>query len=520
MATPEDDARHPTGLGEDIDDDADRAHTQGLTQLLRRSIGGLGTFARRLLLGIALLVVALIAIRAYLSTQGPPLRPWQTIVPEEADAGALAKMDWRAYMHAETAMFDQVHRKLRSKLEPADNTPLNRYYDESLTSPLRFDRDWNRSFVMEPKGKPRGVAVMLHGLTDSPYSMRSLAQLYRGHGYVVLVPRLPGHGTVPAALTREGRAEWNAVVDMAMREARRRAGTDLPIHLVGYSNGAALALLHELRWIERGQRSDVDRIVLLSPMVEVNRFARYAGLAGVPAFFSRYAKSAWLDLIPEYNPFKYNSFPVRAARESYLVTADLQRSLETVRRQNRIVQLPPILAFQSVVDDTVSARAVMQRLFDALPENGSELVLFDVNRSRVLAPMLRPAATNWPRQLLQQPRNYALTVLGVTSQDDAAVLARSRAAHAPAITAQPIGMEYPAEVYSLSHVALPFADDDPLYGMHPSGQGGLRLGAVAVRGERNTLLVSQDALSRLGSNPFHAWMLARIGATLDADDPD
>ncbi|MDR0184201.1 alpha/beta hydrolase [Lysobacter arvi] len=515
MALPEDENRvHP---GADENDD-EPAHAQGLTHLIRRSIGGLGTFARRLLLGVLLLAVALVGIRAYLSTQGPPLRPWQTLVPGEADADAIANMGWADYVKAEAAMFDDVHRRLRAKLEPADRTPLNRYHDESLASPLRFERDWNRSFVLEPEGEPRGVAVMLHGLTDSPYSMRSLAQLYAAHGYVALVPRLPGHGTVPAGLTREGRKEWNAVVDLAMREAQRRAGPDRPIHLVGYSNGAALALLHQLRRIERDQPSDVERIVLLSPMIEVNRFARYAGLAGVPAFFTRYAKSAWLDLLPEYNPFKYNSFPVRAARESYLVTADLQRALEAVSRQQRMDRLPPVLAFQSVVDDTVSARAVMQRLFDALPDNGSELELFDVNRSRVLAPMLRPAATQWTNEILQRPRDYTLTVLGVASQDDASVLARSRAAHAGAIAAQPIGLAYPAEVYSLSHVALPFADDDPLYGLHPKGTGGLRLGAVAVRGERNGLLVSQDALSRLGSNPFHAYMLSRIAGTIEPDD--
>ena len=91
-------------------------------------------------------------------------------------------------------------------------------------------------------GAASGVVVLVHGLTDSPYSMRSLAELYRQHGFIAIVPRMPGHGTVPAGLTREGRKEWKAAVEMAMAEARRRAGGRLPVHLVGYSNGGALAI--------------------------------------------------------------------------------------------------------------------------------------------------------------------------------------------------------------------------------------------------------------------------------------
>ena len=209
-----------------------------------------------------------------------------------------------------------------------------------------------------------------------------LPSCIEAQGFVAIVPRMPGHGTVPAGLTREGRKEWEATVEMAMSEARRRAGGRLPVHLVGYSNGGALALLHVMRRLGNGERSDVQRIVLLSPMIEVNAFARYAGLAGVPAYFGRYAKSAWLDVLPEYNPFKYNSFPVRAARESYLVTSDLQEAMDAVVERGAMGQVPPILAFQSVVDDTVTAQAVMTRLFDRLPANGSELVLFDVHRGR------------------------------------------------------------------------------------------------------------------------------------------
>lgn len=482
---------------------------------LRHWIGGIGTLTRRIVWAVVLLLLALLCVRAYLSTQGTPLRPWQTLVPDEESADAIARGDWREYVKAENAMFDDLHRRMQMKLEPGDRTPLNRYYDASFTAPARYGRDWNRSFVLEPSSHPRGVVVLLHGLTDSPYSMRSIAQLYRAHGFVALVPRMPGHGTVPASLTHEGRKQWNAATDMAMREARRRASGGIPIHLVGYSNGAALALLHVTGRIERGEPADADRLVLLSPMIEVNAFARYAGLAGVPAFFTRYAKSAWLDLLPEFNAFKYNSFPVRAARESYLVTADLQASLRRIGEQGRMARMPPILAFQSIVDDTVTARAVTTRLFDALPANGSELVLFDVNRSRVMAPMFRERATAWSRDALQTSRAYTLTVVGPASDEDANAVARSRRAGAPAIVASPIGVRYPADVYSLSHVALPFADDDPLYGIRPSGRQALQLGSIAVRGERNTLLVSQDSLSRLGYNPFHAWMLSRIAEDLD-----
>ncbi len=501
--TPEDEARAPS-------EPAAATRSRSVAGLLRRSIGGIGTLARKLAVMVALLLLVLVCVRAWLSTQGPPLHPWQTIVPKEASADAIAHDDWRAYVRAEDAMFAQLQRKLDSKLEPRERTQLNRYYSGSRVSPARFDRDWNHSFVLEPQGAPRGVVVLLHGLTDSPYSMRSLATLYRERGFVALVPRMPGHGTVPAALTREGRKEWYAAVEMAMREARRHAKGRLPIHLVGYSNGGALALLHVLKRVEHGEPAGVERIVLLSPMVEVNRFARYAGLAGIPAYFSRYAKSAWLDLLPEFNPFKYNSFPVRAARESYLVTADLHAALAKVAGSQRAANLPPILAFQSVVDDTVAARAVMTRLLDAWPAVGSELVLFDVNRSRVIAPMLRTTATDWSRDALQASRRYTLTVVGVASDENADAIARSRAAGANAIVAQPIGLRYPVDVYSLSHIALPFAEDDPLYGNRDAQRGILQLGAIAVRGERNALMVSQDNLGRLSYNPFHAWMLGRI----------
>jgi hypothetical protein len=44
---------------------------------------------------------------------------------------------------------------------------------------------------------------------------------------------------------------------------------------------------------------------------------------------------------------------------------------------------------------------------------------------------------------------------------------------------------------------------------------GVNPGAMATRGERNTLIVSIDSLNRMSSNPFFPYMLARIEEGID-----
>jgi hypothetical protein len=144
----------------------------------------------------------------------------------------------------------------------------------------------------------------------------AIARFYRDHGFVAIVPRLPAHGTVPAALTDVDWEDWMAATRLAVREARRRTEPSAPLHLVGFSNGGALALVYALDSIGDEKLSRPDRLVLISPMVGITRFARFSGLAGFPAILPAFAKAAWLGIVPEFNPFKYNSFPVNGARQS------------------------------------------------------------------------------------------------------------------------------------------------------------------------------------------------------------
>jgi alpha-beta hydrolase superfamily lysophospholipase len=462
---------------------------------------------------VLIFLVAVVGIRAWDSQQGEPLALWQTYVPHELTVAEIDATDWQGYLAAEDRLFDEVRTQVSDKLPEADQVSTNRYFEGAPMYPGRFTHDWNRSYVLEPKGTPVGAVVLIHGLTDAPYSLRDIAELYRAHGFVAIGLRVPGHGTVPAALTKAQWPEWLAATRLAMREARRRVGPQAPIHIVGYSNGGALAVKYTLDASEHDALTKPTQLVLLSPMIGVTSFARFAGLAGLPAILPAFAKAAWLDLLPEYNPFKYNSFPVNAARQTYLLTDEIRSQLQRLARAQRLAGLPPILAFQSVVDDTVSAPAVMRTLFARLPANGSEIVLFDVNRNHRFDSLLRASSLQALQHLLPPgPHPYRSTVIANAAVNDSHMVARTTEPGQDADTVTPLSIEYPENIFSLSHIALPFPPDDPLYGTQPdkSEDFGIRLGTQAPRGERGALILNLDAVLRISSNPFYPYVRDRI----------
>ena len=471
-------------------------------------------FAKRAALVIAVVLATILGVRAWDSTRGAPLEPWHTFVPQELTADELAKTDWAAYVAAENAIFEQVTAEVTRKLPEGERVPYNRYYAESPVYPPRLSRDWNRSYVMEPDGPPRGAAVFLHGLTDSPYSLRHIARRYRELGYVAIAIRLPGHGTVPAGLSDVDWEDWVAATRLAVREARRRAGPDKPLHLVGFSNGGALAMKYALDALGDPSLPRADRLVLISPMIGVTALARFAGFFGWPAVFPAFAKASWLAVVPEFNPFKYNSFPINGARQSSLLTRALQEQIAERSRSGKIAGLPPVLTFQSVVDFTVSTRAIVTSLYAHLPANGSELVLFDVNRSAAFGALIRASANAMLNRILSDPpRDYRTTIVTNADAQHADMVARVVEAGSTAETVVPLaGLAYPRDVYSLSHVAIPFPMDDSLYGLTPNlaDDYGANLGAMALRGETGTLIVSLDSLIRMSANPFFPFMLSRI----------
>ncbi len=464
------------------------------------------------------MLATVLIVRAFDAWRAPPLKLWHTEAPHELEADEIDAADWAAWMKAEDAVFDEVGARVTTQLPAGDRIPANRFFDGSPMNSARFPTDWNRSQLLMPEGAPRGAVVLLHGLTDSPYSLRHVAAHYRERGFLAVTIRMPGHGSVPGGLTKVQWRDWMAAARLAVRHARGLV-KEGPLHLVGYSNGGALALKYALDALEDPALPPPTQVVLISPMIGITSFARFAGVLGWPAVFPPFAKAAWLEVTPEYNPIKYNSFPVNAARQSSLLVRNLSAQLTRHSQRGLLEKMPPVLTFQSLLDSTVSTQAVVEDLHALLPARRSELVLFDRNRTSEAGALIRPASDT-VLALINNPVSNTFSITIVGAGPGGSVASTLRAGQSMN-DAAPLSQGYPRDMYSLSHVALPFPLHDGLYGTQPDAAEdfGVRLGTVAVRGERGSLVVSADTLMRATCNPFFGYLLERIDATLTASRP-
>lgn len=471
-------------------------------------------WTKRLVVVVLVAFASVVALRIYDAQRKPPLALWHTYVPPEMHAKEIDRATWDEYIVHEQRIFDAVVKNVSDRLAPAERIAGNRYFAGSPVFPAHFRTNWNRSYVLTPDGAPRGVAVMLHGLTDSPYSLRHIAQRYRRDGFVVIGIRLPGHGTVPGSLTDVTAQDWEAAARLAVREARRRVPAPAPLHIVGYSNGGALALDYSLEALQDTRLARPDRLILISPMIGITRFARFAGIAALPALLPPFEKAAWLDVVPEFNPYKYNSFPVNGARQSWRLTQRVQQQFALADRRGQIAALPPVLTFQSVFDFTVSPAAIVTSLYARLPDNGSELVLFDINRTTQWSPLMRaPMRDALTRLAPHPPLHYRFTVITNAASTTSLAVEKTIAPNSLTTAVEPTNLDYPADVYSLSHVALPFPESDSLYGRTPDPDDedvGVHLGEQSIRGETGGLIVGGGFLTRLTWNPFYPYIAARI----------
>lgn len=169
-------------------------------------------------------------------------------------------------------------------------------------------------------GGPHG-ALVVHGFTGTPASMRPVAEALATAGFAVSMPLLPGHGTRVKDLIDMRWDDWYDAVQEAYRDL---AGQVDQVVVVGLSLGAALGAVLAAHHAEIAAVVCINAPVAPSPdMLAGLEALAEAGLEVTEGIASDVAK-------PDTVESAYDQTPVAAALSLVAVSEDLRPTLAEI----------------------------------------------------------------------------------------------------------------------------------------------------------------------------------------------
>ena len=455
-------------------------------------------------------LITLVTVFVIVMNDRPDLSVWHTADLDEEFTVDSEVSTFAQYLELEDRLFKELDEKVYARISDSDKGQISRYDRGSLSDPDQWPQNWNHSFEL-PVDKPRAAVLLLHGMSDSPYSLRNMGEALHDKGAYVVGLRIPGHGTAPSGLIRVTWQDMAAAVRIAVAHVAEQANGQ-PVHIVGYSNGGALAVNYALNAADDPSMPQVSSLALLSPEIGVSKVAAFAVWQARLGDLLGLDKLAWNGLLPEYDPYKYGSFAVNAGDVAHRLTSVIQQKITTLDTGGKLGNLAPLLAFSSIVDATVTAPVLIKGLFNRLPKGGHELVLFNINTMADIEPILKWSPNEMFDALQQNPqRSYTLSLVTNKGPDRQDVMLASISPGKNDSVDTDLGLSWPDDLYSLTHVALPFPPDDPLYGgTPPANKEIIHLGDIALRGERGVLYIPASEMLRLRWNPFYSFLEDKV----------
>ena len=456
--------------------------------------------------------VGVIAFIFYMKSL-PSLNIWHTtILQNEFHADSNVK-DFDSYVALEKRLFDELDQKIYDKYKSSNSRSINRYTKNSFSDPKRWDTAWNQSFEL-PVENPKMGILLLHGMSDSPYSLHAQAEYLHKKGIWVVAMRMPGHGTIPSGLRELEWQDMAAVVKMGMERLTQKVG-EKPIHIMGYSTGAPLALNYTLLAVDDPTLTMPSSLIFFSPAIAVTKVAPLAIWQSRLGHFLGLPKLEWNSITPEYDPFKYGSFAVNAGNQVYLVCKEVQKQLDDYAQNIQDKKpLPPMIGFASMVDSTVVVAETVENLYKRFTKknDGNTLVLFDINHNFANHRLVKNSIDTGLQALRELPADthYRFDLISDLNSTDGS-LRQITMQNGKNKTSKKLDLYWPKQLFSLSHLAMPISSNDPLYGsINAPKSPGVTLGHMALYGETSVLEMSGSSLLRQRWNPFHDYTKQRV----------
>ncbi|HSU72984.1 MAG TPA: alpha/beta fold hydrolase [Candidatus Binatia bacterium] len=189
-------------------------------------------------------------------------------------------------------------------------------------------QDDNGQFYAEHPGRP--AVLIIHGLSATPWEVKTLSIYLAEHHYTVLAPVLAGHGRSPADLEATTWQDWYTNVNESYA---RLAAVSTHVFVIGVSTGGSLAL-------ELGKEYPLAGIVTIgAPVTLRDTRTKYAKLASNVLRWTPHT------VLPEEEGHYYPVLPTKTIAELNKLIAQTVADAPSVKE--------PVLLIQSRVDPTV-----------------------------------------------------------------------------------------------------------------------------------------------------------------------
>ena len=189
--------------------------------------------------------------------------------------------------------------------------------------------------------------LLIHGLTDSPFSFHDLSQFFYQQGFSVRTMLLPGHGMAPSELLTVDYNEWQQATRFAIEQT---LNDYQQVYLGGLSTGGALIFDYLM------QKKNIDEkikgLFMWSPASKAK-----SDLAWLAKYIDAIPFVDWLDLDADIDFAKYESFPYNAGAQVHAVMNLVVSEGASASRQMHEI---PVFVVASEHDQTIDTEHTLQ----------------------------------------------------------------------------------------------------------------------------------------------------------------
>jgi len=242
------------------------------------------------------------------------------------------------------------------------------------------------SFKLLHSQGSKGPAVLFHGLGDSPYYMKDIAELYYHNGYDVYSALVFGHGNTPEQLNSVHYSQWNAQAERIIGDLSTRYQDSVLV--AGFSNGGLISTVASLN---PRIKNKIKSLLLLSPAFGLKpsvqfKFKLFQGFERLTQFLNVSVLNNYLKKLLSVKvrtnlcegckgPVRYSEIPLNAPAQLLKNAARLKRA--------PTISIPTVMVLTSD-DKTISLNSALIK-FRKLFSGEKNLIWIQGNDPKTLA---------------------------------------------------------------------------------------------------------------------------------------